>query len=316
MPVDVVKLAKVGVSAADCCDDTCASFVCPDGQTLDPHALMERAELVEGIAKKASGGHCCVDTCKAFVGKCSTVRGGKDGYTVPPRKFTELAGEDGSHCCVETCENHKCNAQNGWQEYPGIKPHCFTQPCTDQECCQPNCGNWECADGLKLDSAKSELVPANDATCCVKTCKLHTCLDTYVPGSNFMKNDTVGETSAVCCEKWCSKHTCSDADSTVIPDADKVPGSTDAICCEDARCPSFRNMTKTESAGCNSLSGSKEECENAYADLENFKTGGFDKASCAWDAQYNTCRVSDDHQPAHCGGRVAEGAAAAPVPEA
>jgi len=318
-PVDNDTLASV--DTGDCCDNTCASFVCPDGQMQDPKASMEVASLVGGIPKhngyQTNGGHCCLDTCKAIVGKCNTV--GKEGYTVPPRKYTELAtqtelGLDSSHCCHETCANHVCTEENGWKNYAagGVMPHCFGD-CTDSQCCQPTCRNWECGEGLKLDSTKANQLPAGDGNdiCCVKTCKLHTCLDTYVPGSNFMKNDTVGDTSEVCCEKWCSTYTCSDEGSAKIPDADKVPGSTNPICCEDARCPKFRNMTKTESAGCNSLSASKEDCENAYTDLENFKDGGWDKVSCEWDAQFDICRVSDNRQPAHCGGRVAEGAAAA-----
>jgi len=90
----------------------------------------------------------------------------------------------------------------------------------------------------------------------------------------------------------------------LVPDAEKVPGSTDAFCCEDVRCPTFRNLTKTEHRGCDSLSASKDDCENAYTELQNFQNGGFDRISCKWDATFGVCKVGTDLQPAHCGGKA------------
>jgi len=68
-------------------------------------------------------------------------------------------------------------------------------------------------------------------------------------------------------------------------------------------------MTKTEHRGCDSMSANKTDCENAYTELENFQSGGFDRVSCEWDASFEICKVSTDLQPARCGGKVFEGAA-------
>mmetsp|Transcript_23481 Transcript_23481/g.42358 ORF Transcript_23481/g.42358 Transcript_23481/m.42358 type:complete len:451 (+) Transcript_23481:97-1449(+) len=293
------KASWVGHTQDVCCDDTCASFECPAGTMLNPDWL---TEVADNAVKRVDKESCCVDTCIKKKDECATVE-----KEVPPSRYSLMVKpgatitEIDETCCRETCQSHTCNEEAGWHKNVGPKLHCLTNPCTDSQCCMPACKNFECPDGWVADDTKAHEIPTDKETCCKRTCKvMEKCAAGFVPGSFHNHNDTVGQTSEICCDTWCSNHTCAVPGTILVPSKDEKVGNTDDACCEDQRCPRFRNMTESKTPGCNGLS--KEECVEAYTTLRNHQRDGesYDKMTCDWDETFSICRVGSETQPMTC----------------
>eukprot|EP00440_Ansanella_granifera_P020184 gb/GFBE01021925.1/.p1 GENE.gb/GFBE01021925.1/~~gb/GFBE01021925.1/.p1 ORF type:complete len:420 (+),score=110.59 gb/GFBE01021925.1/:1-1260(+) len=280
---DNSKLHVIGASNEECCAPTCAQYDCQ--QSGGP---MWFAEPSKNNTAGASVEECCMPQCR-HSGEIQC----QDGWRVPASKENETTTEGAAFCCDMTCKAYNCSA--GWEKNMSRIDE-FGD--SDEACCSEQCSLFTCnlADGWANDSALDEVVGKTSEVCCQATCKQHTCNITEMwlaPGNE--KENVTGNTHEVCCEQSCLAHTCA-ADKSLFPPAKETIGSTDEVCCEDARCERFRsNLTAMgEGEFCNKYD--KDACESHYFSVNSTLI------TCSWDKTYELCRYDTVNRVVGCYG--------------
>eukprot|EP00441_Pelagodinium_beii_P044675 CAMPEP_0197620926 /NCGR_PEP_ID=MMETSP1338-20131121/1618_1 /TAXON_ID=43686 ORGANISM="Pelagodinium beii, Strain RCC1491" /NCGR_SAMPLE_ID=MMETSP1338 /ASSEMBLY_ACC=CAM_ASM_000754 /LENGTH=478 /DNA_ID=CAMNT_0043190233 /DNA_START=92 /DNA_END=1528 /DNA_ORIENTATION=- len=301
--LDVGKKDEVGETHEDCCLKTCKAY--PHCERSTGWAHWDEKNESAGLTQEA----CCVPLCS----NTAKITCGA-GFFVPKEREDWKNGtktdnkSKESICCKSTCVAHTCGF--GWAENKSLANKWGE---TDEECCQPTCGNFECdwTKGWASDSSKSTLllseVGAKDESCCQPTCKQWECPnnETWMTPTGNYKDNLTKQSNEDCCAKACNQHTCTTGSLVLIP-ANKVTiGDDDEVCCEPAECPKFRDPVNKTKMGkdkyCNSIED-EEECGKAYSVMEmtqnvtavNGTTSTVKDlalVSCKFDPEYKLCRV-------------------------
>jgi len=352
-----VPALSAGNSAEECCKPTCKAFECKG-----PWAANEAVNLQIGNSNET----CCLPACSEYQ-HCERETGWTRwddknrtagsthkecclplcsntgqiqcslGWYPPPERddwsngsfFNKTAGEE-SPCCKKTCRAHLCSS--GWVRHSNDSLLAEWGD-TDEDCCEPTCGNFSCdvEAGWASDTTKLPLllndtdVGALPEKCCQKTCKQFDCPNELwmTPSTNLSENLT-GFNDSICCSPACSQHTCQFG-MVLIPDSNSTLGADDDICCESNQCPPFRNgslKTQITPASDKSLKHCNEienqtECEMAYyvwkiavnVTNQNGTTELRDEddiVSCSYDAQYKLCRFNETSALPGCKGFASE----------
>eukprot|EP00440_Ansanella_granifera_P002629 gb/GFBE01002860.1/.p2 GENE.gb/GFBE01002860.1/~~gb/GFBE01002860.1/.p2 ORF type:complete len:420 (-),score=83.58 gb/GFBE01002860.1/:7-1266(-) len=306
--VPQTKEEVASVNSTECCFDTCSLATCDPYFTLIP----DRKQDIPLAGREKE--HCCRKTCRAYscdyrngltnnpehnklspvnddtccTATCETLRC-KKGYAMPKSKRYEIA-EGNPNCCQPTCERHQCSP--GWVKDPARQTSIGQ---TNEACCMKTCEIYHCGDGWALNPEAKEFIDVDDPTCCLKQCIQHQdkCIGDYAP--SVARNDTVAETNDACCEKTCALHNCTRG--IPIPEPRSVVSNVDSECCEDPRCPTFRNKT-IRPGGCNGLG--EDVCNMSYVILLNTVTNKNDTLGCAWMDELKLCRLTSDKEPSWC----------------
>ena len=318
----VAKKDVVSSAAEDCCDQTCAAVNC----SASGWAVNESKALVVGSSVQ----DCCTPTCSNTAQvTCPT------GFAVKPEDVNKTEG-----CCQKQCKAHKCS--DGWTD-DDSKADDFAD--SDEACCVKTCKQFlyppwdffifvyikpkrilnmfllwfkgeyrfECPaeDGWAPWESVANDIGNNVTQCCLPTCKQFTCNATegWLPAPKNGKDNVVGSTSSACCVPACSSYSCSpDKGLMQIPDAAKIPGASDELCCESAKCDRVRkNMTELgKDEYCNSLSA--DDCEKKFIKYKsktevkasNGKVAATAKSthivSCTYNTTYQLCRYDTDRE--------------------
>eukprot|EP00931_Biecheleriopsis_adriatica_P117912 TRINITY_DN93392_c0_g1_i1.p1 TRINITY_DN93392_c0_g1~~TRINITY_DN93392_c0_g1_i1.p1 ORF type:complete len:427 (-),score=72.59 TRINITY_DN93392_c0_g1_i1:13-1293(-) len=276
---NIDKLVPVGSSVEDfCCESTCASFTCDQSKGLAFRP--ESVDLIQPSEEK-----CCEATCASFT--CPP------GYEMPSTRANQRG--HGLECCEMTC--NKFNCKGGWVK-DLAKTLLFGK--SNEACCQKTCQLWECGEGwLKNDRYKS-FVQVSDETCCDKSCFFYDqCKGDYSPDYAKINGMAPGTTADECCIKQCSLYQCKTGEGILIPNPSNITGQTAQECCEDERCPAFRNKTQAQGNVCNGLT--KETCPWSWVTYNNTKTQKEDVLGCQFKPNFGLCMLGE-LEPTGCHG--------------
>jgi len=325
-----------GASAEECCKATCVHYDCTGPWTLD-----ESKKTVVGSSHK----ECCFPTCRQFehceratgwmhwddkndsagmteddccLPLCSNTKkiSCSDGWFIPKERDDWINGSfhkegEESACCRQTCAVHTCG--DGWAVNDSLADQWGE---TDEECCKPTCGQFECdwTKGWAKDDSKAAIAlhtveGEENEKCCQPTCKQWQCPnnETWMTPTGNYKENLTKQSNEECCAKACNQHTCSSTNLVLIPGNKITIGDDDAVCCEPTACTVFRGPNKTRletNKWCNNVR-SEDDCDKSYEVLKTDKNvtlanGTMETrkeptvVSCYWDSDYRLCRYKVD----------------------
>lgn len=285
------KKEVVSSSAEDCCDQTCAAVNCSaPGWTENKSKALLVGNTVE---------ECCAPLCGNDAQVVCPA-----GTAVKPEDVNKTGGVEG--CCQKQCKSHQCSAADGWTRDIS-KADDFAD--SDEACCAKTCKQFECPveDGWTASKSMANDIGDNVTQCCKATCKRFTCNATegWLPAPGNEKDGIEGDDSSTCCVAACSDYTCSPAKKLMlVPDAAKIPGAGDEVCCESSKCDKVRSMTKLgEEEYCNDFA--EDICEKKFVKHQNSSEVNASNGTvmsiestsivlCYWDVTYTMCRNDVD----------------------
>eukprot|EP00931_Biecheleriopsis_adriatica_P065895 TRINITY_DN40349_c0_g1_i1.p1 TRINITY_DN40349_c0_g1~~TRINITY_DN40349_c0_g1_i1.p1 ORF type:complete len:435 (+),score=63.50 TRINITY_DN40349_c0_g1_i1:192-1496(+) len=303
--------ARTGVSALECCEQTCADYTCEqEGWFLDD-------------AKKSTAGSsdeaCCTTRCKALTCQahgyllvdetldkvttkwedcctmsCDLVECPVPlGFHHPLRiRYPQLRKSSVDECCFPQCRHHKCS-ENYTEDV--LKADLFDP--TDDSCCLAKCAAFECPVGYVLDVNKTSLLGNTRDECCIPSCNDFAMCNTTGWAPKKGARDTVyDKRRETCCVKTCWRHRCPQ-NFTVPAFARGVAmeePNPDEYCCEPVRCRDFRigsTLLRGEpfSEVCNKIS--KADCAGHHMQVKEEGGDHVMLVGCGWDKEFGLCRL-------------------------
>eukprot|EP00931_Biecheleriopsis_adriatica_P106723 TRINITY_DN81104_c0_g1_i1.p1 TRINITY_DN81104_c0_g1~~TRINITY_DN81104_c0_g1_i1.p1 ORF type:complete len:442 (-),score=68.01 TRINITY_DN81104_c0_g1_i1:92-1417(-) len=302
---------KVGISAAQCCEQSCDDFKCKEGWFVDEAKRNNTGMTDEACCStrcseltcKADGWllrdetlnkvtdnweDCCTKTCM-LLGDCPVPIGFDHPLTI---RYPDLRESDVDACCFPQCRHHTCS--KGLAKDVSKDDH--FDP-SDESCCFETCGVFECPLGFSLDVEKAMLLGNTQEECCLPACGNSSMCDLtagWAPKPDV--EDKVYDKHETCCLKTCSRHQC--PTNYTVPNVTKdvvmASPDPDEYCCEPVKCRDYRTGStplEGDKNVCNKIA--QAECARHYMQVKEGDIERLMFMSCRWDEELGICRLND-----------------------